>query len=379
MEASKSMSKLMAKENLKEINVTKTDLPPLDEYIHYLKEIWSSGWITNDGQFAQSLEKELEKYLKVKNLLLLSNGTMALQIALKALQVTGEVITTPLTFAATTNAIIWENLTPVFADIDPETYNMDPDDIEKRITDKTRAIMAVHVYGNPCCMEEIQKIAHDHDLKLIYDAAHAFGVEYDNKSVLEYGDISAISFHATKIFNTIEGGAVVVKDKEIYEKIKLLRNHGIKSEEEIVLAGTNAKMNEFQAAIGLCNLKDVENKIKLRKTVYKHYQKKLGNIEGLNFQKIVASRYNYSYLPVYFSEPSKRDEVYVELLKKGIKSRKYFYPLTVNFDYLKNKYHHERQGLKNACAVADGVLCLPLYPDLKIEDVDRIVSIIKSI
>lgn len=376
MDTSENVSKLMTKSVSKEINVTKVDLPPLDEYIMYLKEIWSNGWITNNGKFVQLLEKELEKYLGVKNLLLVSNGTLALQIALKSLEISGEVITTPLTFAATTNAIIWENLTPVFADIDFQTYNIDPRDIEKKINDNTSAILAVHVYGNPCYVDEIKEIAKDNNLKLIYDAAHAFGVEYKNKSVLNYGDISAISFHATKIFNTVEGGAIILKDRNLIKKIKLLRNHGIKSEEEVVLPGTNAKMNELQAAIGLCNLKDVNNNIMLRKNIDSYYKEKLGDLKGLKFQKISASSYNYSYMPVCFQNSRDRNNVYSELSKNGINSRKYFYPLTVDFDYFKNKDHVEH-NLKTASDIVNRILCLPIYPHLKIADINRIIAIIK--
>ncbi|MGF7119229.1 DegT/DnrJ/EryC1/StrS family aminotransferase [Methanobacterium oryzae] len=376
MDTSESVSKLMAKSISKEINVTKVDLPPLDEYIMYLKEIWSNGWITNNGKFVQLLEKELEKYLNVKNLLIVSNGTLALQIALKSLEINGEVITTPLTFAATTNAIIWENLTPVFADIDSKTYNIDPRDIEKKINNNTSAILAVHVYGNPCYVDEIKEIADDNNLKLIYDAAHAFGVEYKDKSVLDYGDISTISFHATKIFNTVEGGAIIVKDKNLIKKIKLLRNHGIKSEEQVVLPGTNAKMNELQAAIGLCNLKDVNNNIMLRKNIYSYYKEKLGDLKGLKFQKISASSYNYSYMPVCFQNSIDRDKVYSELYKNGINSRKYFYPLTVDFDYFKNKDHAE-YNLKTASDVVNKILCLPIYPNLNITEINRIIAIIE--
>ncbi|GAJ24082.1 unnamed protein product, partial [marine sediment metagenome] len=218
-------------------------LPKLEEYVKYLGKIWSTRWLTNGGEFVQLLEKKLEEYLRVKNLVLVTNGTVALQLALKAFELKGEVLTTPFTFAATTNVILWEGLTPVFADIDPETFNIDPNDVERKITEKTSAILAVHVYGNPCYVEELQQIASSYNLKLIYDAAHAFGVEYKKQSVLNYGGISTLSFHATKIFNTIEGGAIVVKDKELFEKLKLLRNHGIKSEEEVVLPGINAKMS----------------------------------------------------------------------------------------------------------------------------------------
>ena len=360
------------------INVAKSDLPPLEEYTEYLKKIWSSRWLTNNGEFAQLLEKKLENYLKVKNLGLVANGTLALQLALKALEIKGEVITTPFTFAATTNVILWDGLTPVFADIDPKTFNINPTDLEKKITDKTTAILAVHVYGNPCYVKELQEIADKHNLKLIYDAAHAFGVEYKNQSVLNYGDISTLSFHATKVFNTIEGGAIIIKDKESFEKLRLLINHGIKSEEEVVLPGINAKMNEFQAAMGLCNLEDIDEKIQYRKKIYEHYKERSADMP-VKFQKILASKYNYIYMPVLFENIKKRDEVYLELIKNRIKPRKYFYPLTADFDYFKVEGLNlvEKYNLNVASDIAKRVLCFPLYPDLKIEEVDKIIDITK--
>jgi len=362
------------------ITVTKPDLPPLEEYVKYLKVIWESRWLTNNGEFVQLLEKKLKEYLKVKNLVLLSNGTLALHLAIKALDIKGEVITTPFTFSATTNVILWEGLKPVFADIDPETFNIDPEDVRRKITDKTSAILAVHVYGNPCYVEELQEIAEKYNIKLIYDAAHAFGVEYKNKSVLNYGDISTLSFHATKVFHTIEGGAIVVRDEDLLEKLQLLRNHGIKSEEEVLLPGTNAKMNEFQAIMGLCNLEYLDEKIRLRKERYEYYKEKLSDLP-VKFQKIIASKYNYIYMPVCFRDVNERDRVYAELLKNGIKSRKYFYPLTTEFDYFKNKGVNltEKYNLKVALDISRRVLCLPLYPDLEISDVDNIVSIIKEL
>src|SRR5665647_640270 len=256
--------------------------------------------MTNNGEFVISLEKKLEEYLRVKNLLLFSNGTLALQLALKTLKLKGEVITTPFTFATTTNMILWEGLIPVFADIDPYTFNIDPKDVEKKISEKTSAILAVHVYGNPCYVAELQEIADKYNLKLIYDAAHAFGVEYERHPILNWGDVSMLSFHATKVFHTIEGGALVIKDEKLIEELKLLRNHGIKSEEEVVCIGTNAKMNEFQAAMGLCNLENVDKNLKLREAIYNSYKEKLCDFQGIKFQKIIASKYNYSYMPICF-------------------------------------------------------------------------------
>ncbi|HEC88425.1 MAG TPA: DegT/DnrJ/EryC1/StrS family aminotransferase [Thermoplasmata archaeon] len=363
------------------ITVTKPDLPSLEKYTKYLEKIWDTRWLTNDGEFVKLFERKLEEYLRVKNLVCVANGTLALQLALKAFQLKGEIITTSFTFSATTNVILWEGLTPVFADIDPETFNIDPNDIEKKITDRTSAILAVHVYGNPCYVEEIQKIAEEYNLKLIYDSAHAFGVEYKNLSVLNYGDISTLSFHATKVFHTIEGGAIISKNNEVFEKLKLLRNHGIKSEEKVVLPGTNAKMNEFQAVMGLCNLENVNEKIQQRKKIYERYKEKLRNIDGIKFQKLIASRYNYAYMPICFKDTITRDKVYSSLVRNGIKPRKYFYPLTANFDYFKEKNIDlvKKYNLKKSSNIANRVLCLPLYPDLKIETVDKIVNIIKKV
>ena len=361
------------------INVTKSDLPPLDKYLEYLKKIWANSWLTNDGELVQLLTKKLEDYLKVKNLVLMSNGTLTLQIALKALCIKGEVITTPFTFAATTNVLLWEGLTPVFADIDAETYNIDPVDVEKKITDKTSAILAVHVYGNPCYVKQLQAVADRHNLKIIYDAAHAFGVEYNDEPVISFGDVSTLSFHATKVFNTIEGGAVISNDDEVIEKLKLMRNHGIKSESEVVLPGINAKMNEFQAAMGLCNIDQVDEAISSRKMLYERYVERLSGL-SIRFQKIVASKYNFSYMPVLFDSAKERDSVYSLLIEKNIKPRKYFYPLTINFDYFRNmsEYSVEKCGLGNATSVADRILCLPLYPSLEVSKVDFIASLIEE-
>ncbi|MGA2387232.1 MAG: DegT/DnrJ/EryC1/StrS family aminotransferase [Candidatus Bathyarchaeia archaeon] len=363
------------------INVTKADLPPIEKYFECLKKIWANRWLTNDGEFVQLLGKRLEDYLKVKNLVLMSNGTLTLQTALKALDIKGEVITTPFTFAATTNVLLWEGLTPVFADINPETYNIDPVDVEKKITNKTTAILPVHVYGNPCYVNQLREIADKHNLKIVYDAAHAFGVEYKNQPITDFGDVSTLSFHATKVFNTIEGGAVVAKDEKIVEKLKLMRNHGIKSEEEVVLPGTNAKMNEFQAAMGLCNLENIDEAIRLRRTLYEYYIETLSSIKNIQFQKIIASKYNYGYMPILLASKKERDSVYSLLLKNDIKSRKYFFPLTTNFDYFKKAGLNlvEKYKLINADSVANRVLCLPLYPDLKVSAVDKITSLIKEV
>lgn len=362
------------------INVTKTKLPNIEEYIKYLKKIWSNGWVTNNGEFVQLLEKKLQEYLKVKNLLVVSNGTLALQLVLKAFNLKGEVITTPFTFAATTNVLLWEKLEPVFADIDPETFNIDPKNVEEKITEKTSAILPVHVYGNCCDVEELQEIAENHNLKLIYDAAHAFSVKYKNQSLLNYGDASTLSFHATKIFNTIEGGAIVIKDEKLFEKLKLLRNFGIKSEEEVVFPGINAKMNEFQAVMGLCNLEKVDEEIQIIKKIWERYKKMLNDNKNIKLQKIIASKYNYSYMPVCFKDIKKRDEIYSELIKSGIKPRKYFFPLTTNFEYFKKDKTNlvEKYDLRAAANIADRVLCLPIYADLDMIIVEKIINIVRQ-
>lgn len=360
------------------ITVTKSDLPPLEKYVEYLQEIWQSRWLTNRGKFVQLLEQKIAAYLKVRRVLTLSNGTLAIQLALRALNLKGEIITTPFTFAATTNVILWEGLKPVFADISPDTFNIDPEDVRRKITPKTSAILAVHVYGNPCDVEELEEIAKEHNLKVIYDGAHAFGVEYKNRSVFEFGDITTLSFHATKVFHTIEGGAVICKDDAMYEKIQLLANHGIRSEEIVVMPGTNAKMNEFQAVMGLCNLEYLDEWIKKREMVYKRYKELLAGLP-VTYQKLIASRYNYIYMPVLFENLQVRDKVYDELMKNGIKGRKYFYPLTVNFEY--NKKHNlvKKYKLQHAKDVSDRVLCLPLYSTLSQSDVERIVGIVKDV
>jgi dTDP-4-amino-4,6-dideoxygalactose transaminase len=361
------------------ITVTKADLPSLEKYTKYLKKIWANHWLTNDGELVQLLSTRLEEYLSIKNLVLMSNGTLALQLALRALEIKGEVITTPFTFATTTNVLLWEGLTPVFADIDNQTYNLDPCKVEKQINSKTSAILAVHVYGNPCYVKQLQEIADKHNLKVVYDAAHAFDVTYEDQPITCFGDASVLSFHATKAFNTIEGGAVVAKNQQVVDKLKLMRNHGIKSETEVVLPGINAKMNEFQAAMGLCNLDSVQKAIETRRHLYARYIEQLSDLPA-RFQKITASKYNYSYMPVLFESKTERDTVYDLLSSKGIKPRKYFYPLTVNFDYFKKTGVNlvKKYSLINAEMIADRILCLPLYPALKNSDVDTIAGLVRS-
>jgi len=360
------------------IYVTRPLLPDIDEFFKYTKAIWRSRWLTNHGKLVNLLEKKLTRYLGVSHLLCVTNGTIALQIALKLYDFpTGaEIITTPFSFVATTNVIANERLTPVFADIDLETFNLDPRAVVKKISSRTRAILATHVYGNPCDVAGLKKVADQYGLKLIYDAAHAFGVRYQSQSVLNFGDVSTLSFHATKVFNTIEGGALVVKSAALSKKIKLLRDFGIVSEEKNVLAGLNGKMNELQAAMGLCNLVNIDQAIKARQRIYKYYQMGLADEGSVRWQKIIASRYNYSYLPVCFADKKTRDRVYQRLHQHQIGARKYFYPLITDFDYVKP--FARRGELKNAMAVADTVLCLPLYPELDLGTADRIIRIVKN-
>jgi len=362
------------------INVTKSDLPDFEQYTQCLKEIWSNCWLTNNGRFVRLLEDKLRTYLDAEGLILVSNGTLAIELALRVLEVEGEVITTPFTFPATTNSILWQRLTPVFADIDPETFNIDPAQVEKRITDRTSAILAVHVYGNPCYIDELQEIADKHDLALIYDAAHAFGVRYEDKSILNYGDISTLSFHATKVFNTVEGGAIIVNNKELLEKVKLIRNHGIKSEEEVALPGTNAKMSELHAAAGLCNLATIDEKIQRRRAICKYYKEKLAGLD-IKFQKVIASAYNYSYMPVCFEDNATRDAAFVELVKDGIKPRKYFHPLTTRYTCVEDGSPDpvEEYNLRCAFDVSQTVLCLPLYPDLNMKVVDDVADTLRGL
>jgi len=360
------------------INVTKVELPSLSSYKKYLDKIWEMAWVTNNGACVKKLKTELEEYLKIKNLVLVTNGTLAIQLPLKVLGLRGEVITTPFTFVATTNAVLWEGSTPIFADIDSKTFNINPEDVEKKITDKTVAILAVHVYGNPGSLEALAKIAKKHEIKLIYDAAHAFGVEYKNKPILSFGDISTLSFHATKVFNTIEGGAIVCKRKRDAEKMESIRNFGIiEYQDEIESPGINAKMNEFCAAMGLCNLKSIDSKINNRRQLYELYQEKLGSKQDVTFQKITASKYNYSYMPVLFKDNKQRDNIAKELTSRKIAPRKYFFPLTYNYKFWKNQ-----RGTIPNCPTAENissrVLCLPIYSTLKKTSVKTICSIISE-
>lgn len=360
------------------INVTRSSMPSFEEYTEEIKDIWQSHWLTNMGVKHQKLQAELKQYLGVENIDLLTNGHMALELSLQALNLQGEVITTPFTFASTTHAIVRNGLKPVFCDINPIDFTIDVNKIESLITDKTCAIMPVHVYGNICDVEAIEKIAQKYELKVIYDAAHTFGVKYKGKGAGSFGDVSCFSFHATKVFNTIEGGAACFKDKDFGLDLYRLKNFGIRGPEKVDAVGANAKMNEFCAAMGLCNLKHVDEEIAKRKAVADRYRELLGDVEGLQLNPVQKDvQPNYSYFPVVFNEKvfgSSRNEVFLRLQQEGIVARKYFYPLTNTFECFHGEYNPEETPV--ALHVSKRVLTLPLYADLLLADVDRICSII---
>ena len=365
----------------KKILVTRSSMPSLDEYVKEIKDIWDSHWLTNMGIKHQKLQKELVDYLGVEKIDLLTNGHMAIELSLQALGLTkGEVITTPFTFASTTHAIVRNGLNPVFCDIDPVTFTMDTSKLEALITDRTVAILPVHVYGIVCNIEEIERIAKKYGIKVVYDAAHTFGEKYKGRGIGTFGDVSCFSFHATKVFNSIEGGAVCFNDEEFGRAMYRLKNFGIKNEEVVDGVGANAKMNEFCAAMGLCNLRHIDQEIAKRKKVVNQYRNNLKNIEGLQLapiQKDVQS--NYSYFPVVFDEKvfgSSRNEVCEKLGEEGIGARKYFYPLTNTFECFHGKFDVSLTPV--ALHISKRVLTLPLYADLKLEEVDKICEIVLS-
>ena len=360
------------------INVTRSSMPPFEEYTEEIKDIWQSHWLTNMGVKHQKLQAELKEYLGVENVDLLTNGHMALELSMQALNLRGEVITTPFTFASTTHAIVRNGLTPVFCDINPVDFTIDVNKLESLITDKTCAIMPVHVYGNICDIEAIERLAQKYELKVIYDAAHTFGVKYKGKGIGSFGDVSCFSFHATKVFNTIEGGAACFKDKDFGLDLYRLKNFGIRGPEKVDAVGANAKMNEFCAAMGLCNLKHVDEEIAKRKAVADRYRELLHDIEGLQLNPVQKDvQPNYSYFPVVFDEKvfgSSRNEVFLRLQQEGIIARKYFYPLTNTFECFHGEYNLEETPV--ALHISKRVLTLPLYADLPLADVDRICNII---
>lgn len=361
------------------ILVTRSSMPPYEEYIHMIKKLWDSYWLTNMGEYHNELEKELISFLKVENISLMSNGHMALEMAIQAmnLPVGSEVITTAFTFVSTTHAIVRNGLKPVFCDINLDDYTIDVTKIEDLITENTSAIVPVHVYGNLCNVEEIQRIADKYRLKVIYDAAHAFGVEKDGVGVGKYGDASIFSFHATKVFNTIEGGAVTFKNSEIGEKLYNLKNFGIRSEELVVDVGANAKLNEFQAAMGICNLHHLDDEIKKRKKIVECYEEHLGKVDGIRLiEKKKNVKHNFAYFSILVEKEGTRDLIYEKLKKENIYARKYFYPLTSDQACFKNKY--KNVPLDNARYVSNNILVLPLYADLEEKNIIRICEIIKK-
>jgi len=360
------------------ILVTRSSMPEFSEYLEEIKPLWESRWLTNMGVKHQQLQAELCSYLGVENIELLTNGHMALELTLQALNLQGEVITTPFTFASTTHAIVRNGLTPVFCDIDPVTFTLDTEKLESLVTDRTCAILPVHVYGNVCNVEEIERIANKYSLKVIYDAAHTFGETYRGQGIGSFGDASCFSFHATKVFNTIEGGAVAFHDKRLGELLYDLKNFGIHGQEEVSGVGANAKMNEFCAAMGLCNLRHVDQEIAKRKAVVERYRSHLEGVDGLQLNVIQPEvKSNYAYFPVIFEETvfgATRNDVFKTLATQGIGARKYFHPLTNTFSAFHGRFDVAKTPV--ALHVSRRVLTLPLYADLALEDVDRICEII---
>lgn len=363
---------------MKEIYVTCSSMPEKEEYFKEIEELWDSHFLTNMGVKHKQLEAQLKQFLSVENIELMCNGHMALELAIQAMDLHGEVITTPFTFISTTHAIVRNNLTPVFCDIDPRYYTIDANKIEELITDKTSAILPVHVYGHVCDVEKIQEIADKHHLKVIYDAAHAFGVSYKGKGIGNYGDVSMFSFHATKVFNTIEGGAVCHHDASFGKELYRLKNFGIHSEEVIDGIGANAKMNEFQAAMGICNLRHIKGEISKRKKIVEYYRSKLEHVQGLVLSPIQKNvEKNYAYFPVLFLEEEcgcTRDTVYDELKMKNIFARKYFYPLTNGCQCYQGVFNSGKTPV--AEYIAKRILTLPLYADLPLDIVDCICDTI---
>ena len=362
------------------ITVTSPLLPNLDDFNEMLKQIWTSKWITNNGSFHKQLEKELAAYLKVPYISLFTNGTLPLVTALQALRITGEVITTPYSFVATTHALWWNGIKPVFVDIDPRTGNINPDKIEAAITPKTTAIMPVHVYGKPCDTQRIQEIADQYGLKVIYDAAHAFGVEVNGESILNAGDLSTLSFHATKVYNTVEGGAMVMHDEKMKKRIDYLKNFGFANETTVVGPGINSKMDEIRSAYGLLNLRQVDNAIEARHQVAIKYRETLRDIEGItSFDDMPGVRHNYSYFPIFVDEKKygmTRDQLYFKMKERNVLGRRYFYPLISEFTTYRGLESARPENLPEAHKMADSVICLPMHHALNNDDIQRILDCI---
>jgi dTDP-4-amino-4,6-dideoxygalactose transaminase len=361
------------------IYVTQPNLPSLDEFIPYLQQIWDNKWLTNNGPFHKQLEQALCGYLGVEHLALFTNGTIALVTALQALRITGEVITTPFSFVATAHSLVWNGLTPVFVDIDPVTCNLDPDKVVQAITPHTTAIMPVHCYGNPCNVDAIQRIADSYGLKVIYDAAHAFGVKYRGESLLKHGDLSVLSFHATKVYNTFEGGAIVCPDATTKQRIDYLKNFGFADEVTVMAPGINGKMSEINAAFGLLQLQYIDDAIMHRREIDARYRSALADVRGITcLPEAEDTVRNYSYVPVLVTTdyPLKRDELYQMLKDNNVFSRRYFYPLISDMPMYRGLPTATVANLPEAHKIAQQVLCLPIYPDLQSEVVDAICSLI---
>lgn len=364
----------------KPIYVTQPYLPPLEEFVPYLEKIWENKVLTNGGPFHQQLEKALCEYLGVEHIALFTNGTIALVTALQALRVTGEVITTPYSFVATSHSLLWNGIKPVFVDIDPNTLNIDPAKIEAAITPQTTAIMPVHCYGHPCDVEAIKKIADNYNLKVIYDAAHAFGVQDTQGSILRHGDLSVLSFHATKVFNTFEGGAIVCPDAKTKQRIDHLKNFGFVDELTVVAPGINGKMSEFNAALGMLQLKYIDEALLQRKKIDESYRELLNDVKGIHCVKEAGQAVaNYSYFPILVDAnyPISRDELYQKLKDQGIFARRYFYPLITDFPMYRGMPSAHRDNLPVAKDAAFKVLCLPIYPGLEQNELERIVNLIR--
>jgi len=364
------------------IKVTSPLLPPLDEFTTMLEDIWQRRWVTNNGQYHQQLEKALAEYLKVPYISLFTNGTLPLLTALQALDIKGEVITTPYSFVATTHAIWWNGCQPVFVDIEDETCGIDPDKIEAAITPRTTAIMPVHCYGHPVKMKRIQEIADHHGLKVIYDAAHAFGVEMDGESVLNAGNMSTLSFHATKVYNTLEGGAIIMHDKQTKQHIDYLKNFGFAGETEVKAPGINSKVDEVRCAYGLLNLKQVDSAIAHRRRVAEIYREALRNVPGIRFyEDMPGVRHNYGYFPIFVDAKEygmTRDALYFKLQSAGVYGRRYFYPLISTFSPYRNLPSATPENLPVATRIANEVICLPMHHALSEDDIERVVSVVKN-
>ncbi len=356
--------------------VTRSSLPPLEEYVEMLKPIWDSAWLTNMGQYHETFKEELRRYLGFENLELFVNGHLALELGIQALGLSGEVITTPFTFASTTHALVRNGLTPVFCDINERDYTMDADKIEALITEKTCAIAPVHVYGNLCDVEKIQEIADRHHLKVIYDAAHTFGETLDGRGTAEFGDISMFSMHATKVFHSIEGGVLAFRDESLKDRLYQLKNFGITGYESVEYVGSNGKMNEFQAAMGLCNLRHLDGEIAKRKAVVERYRERLCGVAGIRLcEENPRVKYNYAYMPVVFEGYRKnRDEIFAELAERNIHARKYFYPCVNSYECYRGQY--DENDTPVAARISREILTLPLFADLALETVDEICDVI---